>query len=139
MDHYNKSSHTVFENQFNLVWITKYRYPVLTGEVGLFVRDVIRRTCLKLNVQIIKGVVSKDHIHLFVSVPPCLSISDMMQQVKGLSSFRVQQKFPELKKRYWGRKFWARGYFSTTSGRVGKEVVLQYIEQHSDKPTGASR
>ena len=139
MNHYNKSSHTVFENHFHLVWITKYRYPVLTGDVGIFVRDTIRRTCHKLNVQIIEGVVSKDHIHLFVSVPPCLSISDLMQHVKGLSSFKVQQRFPQLRKRYWGRRFWARGYFSTTSGRVTRETVLQYIAKHSDKPTDASR
>ena len=139
MDNYNRASHTVFENQFHVVWITKYRKPVLKGELSLFLRDTIRRTCAQMKVQIIEGVLSKDHVHLFVSVPPHLSISDVMQKVKGRSSYKAMQRFPHLKRIYWGCHFWARGYFCTTSGRVTKETILQYIKQHSDKPTGASR
>ena len=92
-----------------------------------------------MGVQIISGVLSTDHVHMFVSLPPNVSVSKFMQKVKGRSSFKVQQEFPEIKKRYWGRHFWARGYFSTTSGAITDEAILQYIESHSDKPTGASR
>ena len=139
MTDYNTGSHTVYENHFHIVWITKYRYPVLSGDIRLRARDIIRRVCGELGVEIINGVLSRDHVHLFVSVPPKLAISDLMRKVKGRSSYLLQREFPALKKRYWGQRFWARGYFCTTSGRVTRETILQYIENHLPKPTGASR
>ncbi len=139
MTDYNTGSHTAFENHFHVVWITKYRYPVLCGDIRFRARDIIRRACTELGVEILSGVLSCDHVHLFVSVPPKLAISDLMQKVKGRSSYLLQREFPALKKRYWGQRFWARGYFCTTSGRVTRETILQYIENHLDKPTGASR
>ena len=62
-----------------------------------------------------------------------------MRRIKGRSSRRLQQEFPALKKRYWGRHFGARGYFCTTSGTVTDELVLQYLEQHGADATGVSR
>ena len=139
MSNYTTASHTVFENHYHIVWITKYRYPVLHGDVRLRAREIIRRACAQIGVEIISGIISRDHVHLFVSVPPRLSISDMMRTVKGRSSYLLQKEFPMLKKHYWGCRFWARGYFCTTSGRVTRETILQYIEKHLPKPTGESR
>ena len=65
---------------------------------------------------------------MFLSIPPKLSLSDVMQRIKGRSSRRIQMEFPELRKRYWGRRFWARGYFSTTSGNVTDDIIMQYLE-----------
>jgi len=79
-------------------------------------------------VQIIEGVLSSDHIHMFVSVPPHVAISDLMQRAKGRSSYKIQMEFPEIRKRYWGRRFWARGYFCTTSGNVTDDIIIQYIQ-----------
>jgi len=62
-----------------------------------------------------------------------LSLSDVMQRIKGRSSRRIQMAFPDLRKRYWGRRFWARGYFSTTSGNVTDDVILHYLELQSSK------
>ena len=76
---------------------------------------------------------------MFVSVPPKLAISDLVRKMKGRSSHKVQREFPQLKKRYWGRHFWGRGYFSTTAGAITQDVVLQYLEQHLENPTDASR
>ena len=76
---------------------------------------------------------------MFVSVPPKLAISDLMRLMKGRSSHKVQREFPALKKRYWGRHFWGRGYFSTTNGAITEDVVLQYLEKHIQNPTDASR
>jgi len=103
----------------------------------LRVRDIIRQVCAENGVEIIKGVLSPDHVHLFVSVPPKLSVSDFMRKAKGRSSRKIQMEFPELKKRYWGRRFWGRGYFSTTSGKITDDIILQYLEAHN--PTDASR
>ena len=89
--------------------------------------------------EIVKGVLAQDHVHMFLSVPPKYSISDVMRRIKGRSSRRLQQEFPVLKKRYWGRHFWARGYFCTTSGNVTDELILQYLERHGSDATGVSR
>ena len=136
---YQKGKHCVYYHRYHLVWITKYRYKVLLGNLRLRVREIIRQVCAENNVQIIEGVLSSDHIHMFVDIPPKLAVSDFMRKVKGRSSFKIQQEFPHIKKRYWGRHFWGRGYFSTTAGAITEEVILQYLEDHIDKPTDASR
>ena len=136
---YDKGKHTTFYHRYHLVWITKYRYKVLAGDIRLRVREIIRQVCAENRVEIIKGVLASDHVHMFVSIPPNLSVSDLMRKMKGRSSHKVQQEFPQLKKRYWGQHFWGRGYFSTTNGAITEDIVLQYLEQHTDKSTDASR
>ncbi len=136
---YDKGKHCTFHHHYHLVWITKYRYRVLTGEIRLRVREIIRQVCMENRVEIISGVLLSDHIHMFVSIPPNVSVSDLMRKVKGRSSHKVQREFPQLKKRYWGRHFWARGYFSTTSGVISQDNVLQYPENHIEKPVATSR
>ena len=137
--HYEKGKHCTFYHRYHLVWITKYRYKVLQGDIRLRVREIIRQVCAENRVEIIKGVLASDHVHMFVSIPPSLSVSDLLRKMKGRSSHKVQREFPQLKKRYWGRRFWGRGYFSTTNGAITEDIVLQYLEQHSDKSTDASR
>ena len=101
MEH-RKSSHNVYNLQVHLVWITKYRYKVLTGDVQLRCRDILRQVSNSLDIEILKGVVSKDHIHLHISYPPKLSVSDIVKRLKGRSSRLLLEEFPELKRRYWG-------------------------------------
>ena len=91
---YRKSSHAVHDLKVHLVWITKYRYKVLTKEIGYRIRDIIRQVRDSNQIVIIKGRVSKDHIHLYVSYPPKLSVSDMMKLLKGRSSRKIQAEFP---------------------------------------------
>jgi putative transposase len=80
-----------------------------------------------------------DHVHMFISVPPQIALSKVMMRIKGRSSYKIQREFPELRKRYWGQRFWARGFFSTTSGNVTDTVILQCLEFHSKRePTGLS-
>ena len=90
MEDYRKGAHTVYVLNYHIVWITKYRYQVLVGEVASRTRELIRQTCLAYDVKIIRGHVSKDHIHLFVSAPPSLSVSKLIQAVKGRSSRKLQ-------------------------------------------------
>ncbi len=87
----------------------------------------------------VRGVLSSDHVHMFESVPPKLAISDLVRKIKGRSSQKIQREFPAIKKRYWGQRFWGRGYFSTTNGVITQDTVLQYLEKHIQKPTGISR
>ena len=127
MEHYRKTSHSVYDVKYHIVWVTKYRKPVLVGEVATRSRDLIRQCCSSLDVHILKGHVGKDHVHLFVSVPPTLSLSKLLQSIKGRSSRRMLDEFRTLKRQFWGRHLWARGYFVASSGNVTDEVIAQYI------------
>ncbi len=128
MSAYRHGSHTVFSIHLHLVWITKYRKKVMVGPVSYRVRDIVREICLQDQVDIIKGHVSTDHIHLFVSIPPQVTISRLVQRLKGKTSFKLLNEFPHLRKTYWGRHFWARGYFCCSSGNVTDDIIKQYIE-----------
>ena len=134
MAEYRKGSHTIYDIQYHFVWVTKYRYHVLTGEVAERAREQILQSCISRDIKIVKGHVSKDHIHVMVSCPPRLSPSKIMQYLKGRSSRLLQEEFPHLKKRYWGRHLWARGYFCATVGRVTEDQIKEYIEKHEQEP-----
>lgn len=127
---YRYGSHTVFKIEYHFVWVTKYRYQVLKGEVGERVRELVRQTCEAFEIRILKGVVSKDHVHILVSAPPELAPSEIMRRIKGRTASKLFEDFPMLKKRYWGRHFWARGYFCATVGEMTEEMIKQYLEHH---------
>ena len=132
MTDYRKSSHSVFYHRYHIVWITKYRYKVLTGDLRLRVRELIAQTADEMNVRILNGALSADHVHMFVEIPPRLAVSSFVKNAKGRSSRKIQQEFPAIHKRYWGRKFWGRGFFSSTSGKVTEETINAYIDNHTD-------
>ena len=127
MKNYRKTSHSVYDLKVHLVWITKYRKPVLFGNVATRLRDLVREICKSLDVEILKGHVSKDHVHLFVSMPPYLSVSDLVKHVKGKTSWKLMSENRKLSKQFWGRHLWARGYFAASSGNVTDEVIMEYI------------
>ena len=127
MEHYRKSSHAIYDIKYHIVWITKYRKSVMTGKIANRTRELIRLICVSNDVQILSGHVSKDHIHLLVSAPPHLSVSKLVQYLKGNTSYKLQREFKELNKQYWGRHLWGRGYFVASSGNVTDEVIMEYI------------
>ena len=102
MQNIRKGSHNIHQLHVHLVWSTKYRYEVLRGDIQVRCRDLIRQTCDTLDIQILKGVVSKDHIHLHLSYPAKLSVSDILKRLKGRSAKILLLEYSELKKRYWG-------------------------------------
>ena len=131
MKNYRKTSHSVYDIKFHFVWITKYRKPMLAGSIGTRLRDLIREICKTMDIEIIKGHVSKDHVHLFVSVPPYHSMSQVMKRIKGKTSRRLLSESRILAKQCWCRHLWARGYFAASSGNVTDDVIAQYIEQQA--------
>ncbi len=120
---YRKTARSIYDLKYHLVWITKYRKPVLRGEIAIRLRELVRQTCASQEVYILSGHVAVDHVHLLVSV------SSLMQSIKGRSSRKMLQEFNEL-----GRHLWARGYFAASSGNVTDEVIKQYIESQGEKP-----
>lgn len=93
---------------------------------------LIAQIAEELGVQIVNGVLSSDHIHLFVAIPPHVSVSEFVKRTKGRTSRKIQQESAEIRKRYWGCHFWGRGYFSSTRGNVTDEDINAYINNHDD-------
>ena len=134
MVQYRSNSHSVSNLSCHIVWATKYRYHVLKGDVQERCRDILIQICDSENVQILKGVVSGYHIHMHVEYPPSLSISILVKKLKGRSSRLLQQEYPELGKKYWGRHFWAVGFGVWSTGNITDEMVQEYLDHHKDKP-----
>lgn len=93
---------------------------------------LISQVAEEMGVRIINGVISSDHIHIFVSIPPHVAVSNFVKIAKGRSSRKIQQEFLELRRKYWGRHFWGRGFYSTTSGNITDEIINEYINNHID-------
>jgi len=132
MSEQRRSGHTITRLTAHLVWVTKYRYPVLQGDLQHRCRELIIQICDAEDVQILKGVVSKDHVHMHLEYPARLSMSHLVKRLKGRTSRRLQDEFPDLKKRYWGRHFWAIGYGCWSTGNITDEMVQEYLEHHRD-------
>ena len=134
MKGYRKSSHTTYQLNYHFVFITKYRKPALRGDVAVRLRDLIREICARNQLEILKGHVRPEHVHLLLSVPPNLSPSRVMQLIKGKTSNRLMRDFRTMRKEFWGRHLWARGYFVVTTGNVTDEVIAKYIELQGAVP-----
>lgn len=125
-----KGLHTKSRLTAHIVWVTKYRYQVLQGDIKLRCRELIIQVCDAEDVRILKGVVSKDHVHMHIEYPPKLALADIVKRIKGRSSRLIQQEFPHLKQRYWGKHFWATGYGAWSTGNITEEAVQEYLEHH---------
>ncbi len=132
MQLYRKTTHTLFDLKYHLIWTTKYRKPILTGRVGYRVRDLIREICQSLSVQILRGHVSADHVHIFISAPPQLSVSKLTQFLKGKTSRKLLQEYPHLRKKFWGQHLWSRGYYAVSSGNITDEMIMDYIQNQDE-------
>ena len=128
MEHYRESAHCTYDIKYHIVWITKYRKPVITGAIAERTRELIREICQVNEVEILVGHVGSDHIHLLVSVPPHLSVSKLVQYLMENSSRRLQIEYKEMNKQFWGQHLWARGYFVASSGNVTDEIIREYIK-----------
>ena len=134
MQEYRRAAHTVYALRYHFVFITKYRKPVLRGDIGTEVRELIREICRTLDIEIVQGHVRPEHVHLLLSVPPHLAPSRVMQAIKGKTSHHLLQDRRKLRAEFWGRHLWARGYFVCSSGQVTDDVTEQYIKPQGAEP-----
>lgn len=105
MKNYRTTSHSKYDLKVHLVFLPKYRKRILVGNIGEKVRDLIRQICTEIDVEIIAGKVASDHVYIFVSYPPYLGISEIVQKIKGKSSYKIFSSFPDLRRIFWGRHF----------------------------------
>ena len=127
-----RAGHSVSVLTAHVVWVTKYRFQVLKGDVQVRCRDLVKQICDTEDVRILKGVISKDHVHIHIEYRPSQSISDLVKRLKGRTSRRLQEEYPDLSKKYWGRHFWAIGYGVWSTGNITDEMVQEYLEHHRD-------
>ena len=132
MQDLRKGGHRSYQLHVHLVWSTKYRYGVLKGDIQIRCRDLLRQTCDSLDVQILKGVVSKDHVHLHVSYPPKVSVSELIRRLKGRSAKILLEEYSELRRRYYGGHFWGIGYGAWSTGNITDEMIQSYLDHHKD-------
>ena len=140
MRQYRLGAHTKTDLKVHIIWIPKYRKSILVGPVAVRVRDLIRQIAMEHEINIVSGKVAKDHIHVFVSYRANQSISQIVQWLKGISSRVILQEFAHLRKLYWGRHLWARGYMAVSSGNITDDMIQKYIdEQEGEQVADDSR
>ena len=131
---YRTGPHSKFDLKVHLVWIPKYRKAALVGPVALRVRDLLREIAMEHELDIVSGKVARDHVHLLIAHRPHQSVSQMVQWLKGISSRVRLQEFAHLRKQFWGRHLWARGYFAITSGTITEAMIKEYIAEQEGEP-----
>ena len=134
MRRYRYGAHTKTDLKVHLIWIPKYWKKVLVGPVALRVRDLIRQIATEHELTILSGKVARDHVHVFLSYRPHPDLSTIVQWLKGISSRVLLQEFAHLRKAFWGKHFWARGYLAVSSGTITDEMIQQYIDEQEGEP-----
>ena len=125
---YRRLTHVVYKCDYHIVFTPKYRFRILTGEIAAAMEQDLRQVCSWKEVEIDEMSVQVDHVHMVVSIPPRLSVSDFMGVLKGKTAIRIFKSHPNLKKKpYWGNHFWARGYFVNTVG-INEEMIRRYVK-----------
>lgn len=139
MTGYRHTSHTTYDNKYHIVWGTKYRKKILKDDVGFRLREIIRQICSTEKVDILKGAIGSDHVHLMLEIPPYIAVSRIVQHLKGESSRKLQMEFPQLQKQFWGQHLWAIGYFCVTTGTVTDQTIKKYIEEQGKQEEDEDR
>ena len=133
MGKYRRLTHVVYKCDYHVVFTPKYRFRILTGEIAAAMEQDLRQVCNWKEVEIDEMSVQVDHVHMVVSIPPRLSVSDFMGVLKGKTAIRIFKSHPNLKKKpYWGNHFWARGYFVNTVG-INEEMIRRYVKYQEEE------
>ena len=133
MSKYKKLSHVVYKCEYHIVWVPKYRFRILEREIKKLIEEDIKLLCEWKKCEVQEMSVQKDHIHLVVSIPPKVSISEMMGILKGKLAIKLFKSYPKMKQKpYWGNHFWARGYFVSTVG-IDEDVIKRYVKYQEEE------
>ena len=128
-----KLSHSLYECKYHVVFCPKYRYKILKEEVAQYVkRQIYRLSNQKDGVEVLEVNVQENHVHLIVWIPPKYAVSQYMGFLKGKLALRLFDRFPQLRKRYWGQHVWSRGYCVSTVG-LDEERIRKYVKWQTEK------
>ncbi|GHT97904.1 IS200/IS605 family transposase [Alphaproteobacteria bacterium] len=132
-ERYVRGAHTVLDLQYHFVWKTKYSHKVLSGDIALRLRDLLREICAQKKMTILRGNIRPDYVHVLLRAPSHLSPAKIAQYLKGHTAHSMLREFGGLKKKYWGCHLWGKGYFCSTVVAVTEEIVKKYIEDQRDE------
>lgn len=132
MSDLRKLAHAVWQCKYHIIWCPKYRFKIMKGALRQSVDEILRQLCEWKKLELLEMNVQEDHVHMVVSIPPKFSVSEVVGFLKGKCAIKVFDKHLELKKRYWGRHFWAKGYCVSTVG-LDEEKVRQYVKWQQKK------
>ena len=132
MGRWRKQSHVLWQCTYHIVWCPKYRFRILTGDVGTFVERAVRSMCEWKGAEVLELKVLVDHVHLVVDMPPRESVADLMGLLKGKTAIKLFKSYQGLRKKpYWGNHFWSRGYCVSTVG-VDEEQIRKYVKYQEE-------
>lgn len=138
MNDTNSLSHSKWNCKYHIVFAPKYRRMVIYGEIKADIGKILRQLCQQKNVEIIEAEACPDHIHMLVSIPPNLSVSQFMGYLKGKSSLMIFDRHANLKYKYGNRHFWCRGYYVDTVGRNEKKIA-EYVRNQLQEDIAEDR
>ena len=134
----NDLAHTKWMCKYHIVFTPKYRRKIIYNQLKEDIRDILKQLCAYKGVEIIEGHLMPDHIHMLVSIPPHISVSQFMGYLKGKSSLMIFDRHANLKYKYGSRTFWCRGYYVDTVGR-NKKVIAEYIRNQLEEDYAADQ
>jgi putative transposase len=123
------SRNCIYQFAYHVVGCPKYRHKILIGPIALAVGDMIDQICSQYQWPIIAKEIQPDHIHLFLTIPPAISVASAIKILKGTSARKLFVQFPELKKKLWDGHLWSPSYYAGTAGNVSAETIKRYIER----------
>ena len=130
---FRKLAHSLYECKYHIVFCPKYRYKILQSEVANYVKQQVYRLSNEKNdVEVLEVNVQAEHVHLVASIPPKYAVSQYMGFLKGKLALRLFDRYPQMRKRYWGQHVWSRGYCVSTIG-LDEEQVRKYVKWQKDK------
>ncbi len=132
MSDLRKLAHAVWQCKYHIIWCPKYRFKIMKGALRQSVDEILRQLCEWKKLELLEMNVQQDHVHMVVSIPPKFSVSEVVGFLKGKCAIKVFDKRLELKKRYWSRHYWAKGYCVSTVG-LDEEKVRQYVKWQQKK------
>jgi len=125
-------SHSTYRCEYHIVFAPKYRRKAIYGKLRADIGAILRKLCDEKKVEIIEANACPDHIHMLVSIPPHISISQFMGFLKGKSTLMIFDRHANLKYKYGSRHFWCRGYFVDTVGR-NEQAIKEYIKKQLEE------
>ncbi len=132
MSELQKLAHAVWQCKYHVIWCPKYRFKILNGALRKSVGEILQQLCEWKKLDVLEMNVQEDHVHLVLSIPPKNSVSEVVGFLKGKCAIKVFDRHLDLKKRYWGRHFWAKGYCVSTVG-LDEKRIRKYVKWQKEK------
>ncbi len=125
---FSRKSSAVYDINYHLIFVTKYRKHVLKGDVASYLERVLREIAAKRKLEIISISVQPDHVHLFIGADPLQPPYDIVKSFKGITNIKLFKQFPALQVHLWKGRLWSPSYWVSTAGSISSETVKKYIE-----------